>query len=545
MENPAPLTAWDAAKLAGCLLRARPRAFGGVHVRGGHGPALEAWLSSFDRQQLVIIPHHVDVERLLGGLDLAAMLAAGGPVRRLGLLDERAGHIFLLTGAERASLQVCAVLAQALDAGTISLIALDESLDGEAGLPAVLADRLAFQIDLRTLQLQDLTALSSVDIHDASNVSLAEPLLSACIDFGVRSMRTGIFACACARLLAASGGRAIPDAEDMEKAAHLVIAHRARQLPVPPEETKEPEAEPDAQDDKQQDLDTQDLSQTDLITQAVRAALPPSLLAQLHAGVLASQRLKAGATQVSSRKKSARGRPLGAKRGDPRRGDKLNMIATLTAAAPWQRLRKNRDDSRIHIEKQDFRITRFKPRTETVIIFVVDASGSAALQRLSEAKGAVELVLADCYIHRDKVALIAFRGSTADVLLSPTRSLERAKRALSALPGGGGTPLALGIEAAAMQALLVRRSGATPVVIFLTDGKANVARDGTGGRARAQDEAKLAAKAMRALHVKTVVLDIAPKPTDAAGDMARNLGAAYLPLPVADARSIATLARSA
>jgi magnesium chelatase subunit D len=97
---------------------------------------------------------------------------------------------------------------------------------------------------------------------------------------------------------------------------------------------------------------------------------------------------------------------------------------------------------RIDVRKDDFRIFRLKRRTQTTIIFLVDASGSAAMHRLSEVKGAVELLLADCYVRRDRVALIAFRRKSAELLLPPTRSLVRAKRSLAALAAGGGTPLA-------------------------------------------------------------------------------------------------------
>src|SRR4029450_5166679 len=114
----------------------------------------------------------------------------------------------------------------------------------------------------------------------------------------------------------------------------------------------------------------------------------------------------------------------------------------------------------------------FRQRTRTTTIFVVDASGSSALNRLAEAKGAVELLLADCYVRRDRVALLAFRGRGADLLLPPTRSLVAAKRGLGGLPGGGGTPLAAGIEAGLALADAVGRKGETPVVILLTDGRA-------------------------------------------------------------------------
>jgi magnesium chelatase subunit D len=104
------------------------------------------------------------------------------------------------------------------------------------------------------------------------------------------------------------------------------------------------------------------------------------------------------------------------------------------------------------------------------------------LHRLAEAKGAVELLLADCYVRRDRVAVIAFRGRGAEVLLEPTHSLVRAKRSLAALPGGGGTPLSAGIAAGFAMAEASRKRGQTPVIVALTDGRANVARDGMGAR---------------------------------------------------------------
>ena len=115
-----------------------------------------------------------------------------------------------------------------------------------------------------------------------------------------------------------------------------------------------------------------------------------------------------------------RGRPAGTARGELRPGNRLDLIATLRAAAPWQALRR-RDGSartsagasdrrrRIEIRREDFRVTRFTRRTPTTVIFAVDASGSSALHRLAETKGAVELLLAECYVRRDRVAQVIWR----------------------------------------------------------------------------------------------------------------------------------------
>jgi magnesium chelatase subunit D len=181
---------------------------------------------------------------------------------------------------------------------------------------------------------------------------------------------------------------------------------------------------------------------------------------------------------------------------------------------------------------------RFKQRAETTTIFVVDASGSAALHRLAEAKGAVELLLADCYVRRDQVALIAFRGEGAELLLSPTRSLVRAKRCLAALPGGGGTPLAAGIDAAALLSEVIQRRGGTPTVVCLTDGRANVGRSGAKGREQALDEALESAAGLRFAGVRCMVIDTSPRPHTSAERLADALDGVYLPLPHADARKL-------
>ena len=190
------------------------------------------------------------------------------------------------------------------------------------------------------------------------------------------------------------------------------------------------------------------------------------------------------------------------------------------------------------MRREDFRVTRYRQRSETTTIFVVDASGSAALHRLAEAKGAVELLLADCYVRRDQVALIAFRGAAAELLLPPTRSLVRAKRNIAALPGGGGTPLASAIDAAALLAEQIQRRGGTPGLVFLTDGRANIARDGTQGRDRANSEALAAAPRLRLLRAPTLLIDTSPRPNPAAAGLAAAMGATYLPMPHARAHTL-------
>ena len=164
---------------------------------------------------------------------------------------------------------------------------------------------------------------------------------------------------------------------------------------------------------------------------------------------------------------------------------------------------------------------------------MVDASGSAAVARLAEAKGAVELLLAECYVRRDRVALLSMRGAGAEVLLPPTSSLARAKRSLAGMPGGGGTPLAAGFVAAMVLADGVRRGGQTPVGVFMTDGRPNVALDGAHGRAVAEADAMTVARAWRASGHAALLVDMAVRPHPFARGLAEAAGARYLALPSA------------
>ncbi len=327
-----------------------------------------------------------------------------------------------------------------------------------------------------------------------------------------------------------------------------LVKCRAVAITPPAESPEPPEPEtPPASPEENSDADPGDPGDRpleDQVLEAVAASIPAGLLAALKAGRdrRAAKRAagKSGAVQRALR----RGRPMGAVAGDPRRGARLNLIATLRAAAPWQPVRRREQAARtgtsprVLVRRDDFRITRYRQRSETTTIFVVDASGSAALHRLAEAKGAVELLLADCYVRRDQVALIAFRGRDAELLLPPTRSLVRAKRNIAALPGGGGTPLASAIDAAALLAEQIQRRGGTPGLVFLTDGRANIARDGTQGRERANAEALAAAPRLRLLQAPALLIDTSPRPNPAAAQLAAAMGASYLPMPHAEARRL-------
>jgi magnesium chelatase subunit D len=221
-------------------------------------------------------------------------------------------------------------------------------------------------------------------------------------------------------------------------------------------------------------------------------------------------------------------------------------VATLRAAVPWQALRRAGVPERlIHLRPSDLRVKRSEERSDRVLVFAVDASGSSAMARFGEAKGAVELLLGRAYARRDHVALVVFRGASAELVLPPTRSLVQVKRRLAGVPGGGGTPLAGALQLAEATALRARGRGLSPVVALLTDGRANVALDGTPGRARAEAEAAQAARSLRGLGLPGVVIDTAARPQDGLRLLAASMGAVYLALPRADAQRLSVALEAA
>ena len=571
---------WQDAVEAAALFAIDPIGLGGIVLRSRPGPVRDRWLSvlqSFLPEEAPRrrVPVHVGSDRLLGGLDLSATLNAGHPIKDRGLLASADGGCLLLAMAERQNEATAAIIASALDRRAVHLerdgftsvesarfgvVALDESLDNEDRPSAALRDRLAFEIDLHGISHRDLRWIG-IDTGDIVSARERLPLVhvtegslegltGVAQALGIGSLRAPTLALRAAVASAALHGRSEVSEDDSALAASLVLAHRAKRLPMG--ETEEPsdaDDPPEPEDQDAQDTDHEgeiaERPLEDRLLDAALAALPPGLLDALRSGRLERGKTSSSGKAGSKKPSRRRGRPAGIRPGKLGHGERMSVIDTLRAAAPWQPLRRQKrrlgNGKRLDVRPDDFRMIRRKEPDRTTTIFVVDASGSSALQRLAEAKGAVELLLAECYTRRDQVALLAFRGEGADILLLPTRSLVRAKRSLAALPGGGGTPLASGVQAAAQLAGTVRRRGETPLLVFLTDGRGNIALDGTRGRLRAMAEAEASARGIAAAGFAALVIDISARPGPEAEVLATALDARYLPLPRADARALSDM----
>lgn len=546
--------------LADCLLAARLLAqnaggFGGICLRGS-GPVRDALVEKLVTAlvplgPVVKIPNNVDSERLLGGIDLAASLQGGRSVWRPGLLATANKGVVLLPMAERIDENIAAHIAQAMDIGELSIILLDDGMESDETPPTVLMERVAFHCDLTGSR--DLEAVEALDFSRAESAAKTRAmtkkrrasLAATAAAFGIRSVRPLLFAERCATRHAIMAGHDKITDEDLQIAARLVLGPRATQFPQQEESPPPPQEEPSPpEQDTSEGKDPQnieDIPLEDLLLEAAAASIPPHVLDQIEGKVRHSSKGQGGRAG-SKQQSTKRGRPKGTRPGVPGNGKRLALIDTLRTAAPWQTIRRresgNAEPGKIHVRKSDLRVHHYEERQESLTIFAVDASGSSALSRLAEAKGAVELMLAEAYVKRSQVALIAFRKEGAEVLLPPTRSLTRARRALNALPGGGGTPLAAGLIAARQLAEAARKRGQTPTIALLTDGKGNVMLDGTANRAGAKAEMQEVAKGIAALGLSSIVIDISPRPRPEAEELAEALRGRYLPLPKAQSSAL-------
>ena len=601
--HPDPLERWSDALTALQLLQIDPHGFGGICLRAPHGPVRDQWLQALASLglSLVKVPGSTDHERLLGGIDLALTLQTGQLHQQAGLLQQADQGVVCLPMAERFSPGLLAPLVQAMERGRqpttpsrFGVVALDESLPDEPGVGAALTERLGLWLDLRDMSPADLSMVRPEATHSSTPTGWNEgvglspgalararahlpqvqatdaqihALCAAAQGLGIGSLRAPSLALRVASGHAALNGRHTLNDDDLGFAARAVLAPRATQWPAdaaeaspppedehptpaeppaPPESATDASAEPPQKDSENEQAPdpskapaeptAEDLQE--MMVAAALASLPPHMLDALMTRQGAASRQTSGRSG-QHRSGSQRGRPLPPRPGRPGGHARLHILATLRAAAPKQRLRQVQQSGRVAIRAEDFHIQRYQQRTSSCLILALDASGSAALQRLAEAKGAVELLLQQSYARRDSVCIVSFRGAQAQLLLPMTRSLVRAKRAMTGLPGGGGTPLAGALKMAHEQAMQLQRQGVTPILVVLSDGRANVTLQGLGGRTQAQADAHSWGQQWRLSGHRALWIDTSAQPDAQAQQLASTMGASYVPMPQLQAQRVA------
>jgi len=586
---------WLQAERVAALLAVDPVGLGGVHIAGGEDELVRRWLEGLagllpPGAPQVMMPAHGEEAALLGGLSVERSLASGRLVAEPGLLARADGGLLVARRAESLDAARAALIAGAVDHGEIriersglsqadpaafSLVLLDTGEPGEPPPPGALLDRVAFRLGLGAVpdRCADDFAEGRAEIEAArkrlAGVAVSDDALEAIMvaagAVGIASLRAPIFVLRAARAIAALDGEPAVTAAALEEAGALVLGHRAALVDLPPApEPEPPEPEPPGPDDSpsppedaadaseapeqgpDQETGPEDGAAEDRLIEAIRSAAAAAALDALAARLPSpgATAARAGRSGAESRRQS-NGRPDRALPRQRLRSGRIDLPASLRAALPMQRLRSRKAGPArtLHLRPDDLRVKTYRHRSETTVIFLVDASGSSALNRMGEAKGAVEHLLSDCYSRRDHVALIAVRGAQPELLLPPCRALTRAKRALSSLPSGGTTPLAGGLELAGEMAAREGRAGRTPFIVILSDGRGNVALDGSTERARAGEDLDRAARHLATLGAGTLYFDTARRPGARGEALARTLGADYRHLPFASARRISEAVR--
>ena len=426
--------------------------------------------------------------------------------------------------------------------------------------------------------------LPQVQVDD----DILELITDICAEYQVDGMRADIVMYKASSTIAAYEGRTQVSPEDVREAAQMALLHRQRRQPFQQPHLateqldtmvddfqnqprhREPSDQGSSSNQEQEDSDpdpsNQDQPPEDSGPQDELFEVgTPFNIRSLQVQPPDRRARTGGGRRANCMSCSATGNYTGAKVPEGKPSD-LALDATLRAAAPHQQQRRaelsafsrqRSGDGRSSqpaflIEPWDIREKVRETKTGSLILFVVDASGSMGAQRRMVAvKGAILSLLLDAYQRRDRVGLISFRGTSAEVVLPPTSSVDLAEMCLQEMPTGGRTPLSRGLYLAldVIETERMKDRNVLPLIVLLSDGRANVAMGGDGGEGRPAskplDEAKAVAALVQQQHIPAAVVDTEVDfiRLGLAKPIAEAMGAHYLMLEDLQAGNLADAVR--